>query len=189
MRVRSIVLVFGSLIILIAAVSTLVFSLSTPMPFPSGNLPAAPATAGYQRLTFTIGGGESRSFSLPEKGVPVRIEVSMRSSDGGVQGPTSLMYAVVNQDPFPVSLQESWIGTNNNGTVVACNSWPPPVCPTVPNAYFSPSNTIIAAIFAGVTTTIIADLKVLDPHSGTLAVEDKRSPGPVKQTFVVSLWW
>lgn len=97
------------------------------------------------------------------------------------------MYAVVNQDPS--SKQETWVGTNSNGTQTACNTVTTTNCPTVADAPFSPSDTIIAVIFGGSPDTDNASLVVSDQASGLLEIEQNASTTIINGHYVVNLWW
>jgi len=152
----------------------------------SGFVPpaATAATAKFQQYTFTLSPGGSFAFKLPVIQGPVRIEVSFTADNGGTQTPSEIMYAVVNEDPD--SKQETWVGTNNNGTQTACNSQSTLNCLTVADAPFTPSDTIIAAIDP---TDENAILEVDNPAAGSLEIEQSATSTSVDGHYVVNLWW
>jgi hypothetical protein len=145
---------------------------------------ATAATAKFQQFTFTLSPGGSYSFKLPVIEAPVRIEVSFTADNGGTQTPSEIMYAVVNEDPD--TKQETWVGTNNNGTQTACNSQTTLNCLTVADAPFTPSDTIIAAIDPVDEDAI---LEVDDQAAGALEIKQSATSTSIDGHYVVNLWW
>jgi hypothetical protein len=151
--------------------------------------PAAMAAGNFEQLVFTLKPGSIWKFKLPAKSVPVRIEVSFSLENAGTQTPSEIMYAVVNEDSS--SQQETWVGTNSNGTQQGCNSGGTLNCVAVTGAPFTPSDSIIAAIFGGIGA-VNAILEVGDQvanSNGLLDIEQSGTTTSIDGHYIVNLWW
>ncbi len=128
----------------------------------------------FQEISFSLNPGDSKSFALPKKQVPVRIEITFTLENGGTQTPSEVMFAVVNQDP--VSNHMTWVGTNNDSTSQAGNTSSPP-------------STVIANIFGGGAPTVNASLEVDDLTASTLKVVQHSGTTIIPGSYIVHLWF
>jgi len=129
------------------------------------------------QMKFSLAPGASKTFTLPKVTSPIRIEISAPSSNGGVQTPSELMWALVNWDNgTDGSGQITWIGTNSDGSTSGSNS------------YSSPSGTI-ANIWGGSSPTVVSSLKVSDAATGTLQVVRSSTTTVIDGNYVVRIYY
>lgn len=142
-------------------------------PGPQG-LPGAAGPAGSgnrQQLDFTLPPGGSKTFSLPAKDVPVRVDVSTPTTNGGTQTPSEIMEAVVNYDSG--SGQFTWVGTDSDGTQRGSNSI---------------QSTAIANITCG-SSCLISTLSVESTQAATLKITTNAGTSIINERFIVSMWF
>jgi len=121
--------------------------------------------------------GGSETVQLPKVTGPIRIEISAPSSNGGVQTPSELMWALVNWDfGTEGSGQITWIGTNSDGSTSGSNS------------YSSASGTI-ANIWAGGSPAVVSSLKVKDATTGTLEIVRSSTTTSISGNYVVRIYY
>ena len=113
--------------------------------------------------------GASVSFPIPKAGVPIHISVVTLSTNGGVQTPSSIMYATICQDPGNYTL--SWVGTNNDGSMQVGTTLP------------SGSSPVISAICGGSCPTVIDTLSVNSALS--LQLTHSSATSIIPATYVV----
>jgi len=127
------------------------------------------------QIKFTLAPGASKTFNLPKVANPIRIEISKPSTNGGVQTPSELMWALVNWDAGTGgSNQITWIGTSSNGGSLGSNS---------------AQGSIIADIYGGSTSTVIASLSVSDAATGTLQVSQSSTTTTLNGSYVVRIYY
>lgn len=127
------------------------------------------------QMKFSLEKGASRTIQLPKVTSPIRIEISAPSSNGGVQEPSELMWALVNWDfGTEGSDQITWIGTSSNGSTVGSNSL---------------QSTTIANIYGGAAPTVISSLVVSDAATGTLEVTRSSSTTSISGNYVVRIYY
>ena len=85
----------------------------------SSSQPLPPITVSVRQYTFFLKPGGSFTFGLPKVASPIRIEISSPSTNGGVQTPSELMWALVNLDSGSSNI--TWIGTNSDGSTLGSN--------------------------------------------------------------------
>jgi hypothetical protein len=125
------------------------------------------------QIKFSLTPGASKTFILPKVSQPIRIEISAPSSNGGVQEPSELMWALVNWDfGTEGSNQITWIGTNSNGSTLGSNSV---------------QSGTIANIYGGSSSIVISSLKVSDVATGTLEIT--RSSTTIDGNYVVRMYY
>jgi hypothetical protein len=127
------------------------------------------------QIKFTLTPGGSKAFTLPKITSPMRIEISAPSTNGGVQTPSELMWALVNWDSGTNgSNQVTWIGTSSDGSTLGSNSAQGPT---------------IAHIYGGSSSTIISSLIVSDAATGTLQVTRSSTTTTGNGNYVVRIYY
>jgi len=127
------------------------------------------------QIKFTLSPGGSKTFTLPKVSNPIRIEISAPSSNGAVQAPSELMWALVNWDSGTEgSNQITWIGTNSDGSTLGSNSL---------------QSTTIANIYGGGSPTVISSLKVSDAATGTLEIARSNTTTTINGNYVVRIYY
>jgi hypothetical protein len=130
-----------------------------------------PLTVQEQQYSFTLKPGGSFRFTLPNVKSPIRIEVSSPSTNGGVQAPSEVMWALVNKDSGNGNI--TWIGTNSDGTTVGSNSV---------------QNTDIANITCGTNCTV-SSLIVANASVGQLAMTRSSTTTRISGSYIVRLYY
>jgi hypothetical protein len=130
-----------------------------------------PLTVQERQYSFTLKPGGSFKFTLPNVKSPIRIEVSFPTTNGGVQEPSEVMWALVNKDSGNGNI--TWIGTNSDGTTVGSNSL---------------QNTDIANITCG-TNCMIASLTVANASAGQLAMNQSSTTTTIPGSYIVRLYY
>jgi hypothetical protein len=127
------------------------------------------------QIKFSLAPGASKTFTLPKVPQSIRIEISAPSSNGGVQEPSELMWALVNWDSgTDGSDQITWIGTNSDGSTLGSNSL---------------KSGTIANIYGGSSPTTISSLKVSDAATGTLAITRSSATTTIDGNYVVRIYY
>jgi hypothetical protein len=123
------------------------------------------------QLSFMLAPGGSRTFTLPNVKSPIRIEVSFPTTNGGVQEPSEVMWALVNRDSGNGNI--TWIGTNSDGTSLGSNSL---------------QSTDIANITCGSDCTI-ASLSVANASAGQLVMTQNADTTSITCAYIVRLYY
>jgi hypothetical protein len=123
------------------------------------------------QLSFMLAPGGSRNFTLPNVKSPIRIEVSLPSTNGAVQEPSEVMWALVNRDSGNGNI--TWIGTNSDGTSVGSNSL---------------QSTDIANVTCGSDCTI-ASLSVANASAGQLVMTQNAATTSITRSYIVRLYY
>lgn len=127
------------------------------------------------QIKFSLAPGASKTFTLPKVSQAIRIEISAPSSNGGVQEPSELMWALVNWDSgTDGSNQITWIGTNSDGSTLGSNSF---------------QSTTIANIYGGTSAAVISSLKISDAATGTLAITRSSATTSIDGNYVVRIYY
>jgi hypothetical protein len=132
-----------------------------------------PITVNVRQYTFFLKPGGSFTFPLPKVASPIRIEISSPSTNGGVQTPSELMWALVNLDS--VSHNITWIGTNSDGSTLGSNSLT--------------GNGVLANIYGGSAPTTIASLVVANASAGTLSVTQSSATTSITAKYIVRVYF
>ena len=128
-----------------------------------------PITVNVRQYTFFLKPGGSFTFPLPKVASPIRIEISSPSTNGGVQTPSELMWALVNLDSD--SHQITWIGSNSDGSALGSNSLT--------------GTGVLANIYGGSAPTTIASLIVANASAGTLSVTQSSTTTSITGKYIV----
>jgi len=123
------------------------------------------------QLSFMLAPGGSRTFTLPNVKSPIRIEVSFPTTNGGVQEPSEVMWALVNRDSGNGNI--TWIGTNSDGTSLGSNSL---------------QSTDIANITCGSDCTITS-LSVANASAGQLVMTQNADTTSITCAYIVRLYY
>jgi len=132
-----------------------------------------PITLNIREFRFFLKPGGSYTFPLPKVDSPIRIEISSPSTNGGVQTPSELMWALVNRDSG--SQQITWIGSNSDGSALGSNSLT--------------GSGILANIYGGSAPTTIASLIVANAAAGTLSVTQSATTTTISGRYVVRMYF
>lgn len=124
-----------------------------------------------KQYAFNLKPGGSFTFALPNIKSPIRIEISTPTTNGGVQTPSEVMWALVNKDSG--NGQVTWVGTNSDGTTSGSNSL---------------QNKDIANITCGPGCTI-ASLVVANATAGTLSVTQNAATTSITGSYIVRLYY
>lgn len=128
-------------------------------------------------IKFTLSPGTSKTFTLPKVTSPIRIEISVPSTNRGVQTPSELMWALVNWDfGTEGSNQITWIGTNSDGSALGSNS-------------LTSSSKIIARIFGATSASTISTLLVSDADTGTLEISRSNTTTSIEGDYIVKIYY
>ncbi len=133
--------------------------------------PAFALTVQEQQHTFSLQPGGSYTFTLPSVKSPIRIEVSSPSTNGGVQEPSEVMWALVNKDSGNGNI--TWIGTNSDSTTFGSNSL---------------QSTNIANITCGTGCTV-SSLTVVNASAGELAITRSSTTTTISGSYIVRLYY
>jgi hypothetical protein len=117
--------------------------------------------------------GGSFTFPLPKVDSPIRIEISAPSTNGGVQTPSELMWALVNRDSG--NSQITWIGSNSDGSALGSNSLT--------------GDGVLANIYGGSAPTTISSLVVANASAGTLSVKRSSTTTTISGRYVVRMYY
>jgi len=126
-----------------------------------------------EQLTITLAPGAAQSFNLPVADQPVEIQIDNYSTNGGVQTPSEVFSALANYNANGAGM--SWVGTNNDGTQSAGNS-------------FDVSSGPVTTETCG-TSCVIATLSVSDAATGEVTLSTNPDTNTIDNTFVVDLWY
>ena len=99
--------------------------------------------------------------------------ISSPSTNGGVQTPSELMWALVNLDSD--SGQITWIGTNSDGSALGSNSLT--------------GTGVLANIYGGSAPTTISSLTVANASAGTLSVTRSSTTTSITGKYVVRIYF
>ncbi len=132
---------------------------------------AAKIAIQVQEHSFNLNPGGSFTFTLPNVKSPIRIEISSPSTNGGVQEPSEVMWALVNKDSG--NGQITWIGTSSDGSTSGSNSL---------------QNTNIANITCGPGCTV-SSLVVANAAAGTLSVTRSSVTTIITGSYIVRLYF
>jgi hypothetical protein len=160
-----------SLFILCLCVSS--FAIVAESQETSAAKPVPPITLNIRQYQFFLKPGGSFTFPLPNVDRPIRIEISSPSTNGGVQTPSELMWALVNLDSD--SGQITWIGTNSDGSALGSNSLT--------------GTGVLANIYGGSAPTTISSLTVANASAGTLSVTRSSTTTSITGKYVVRIYF
>jgi len=133
--------------------------------------PSSALTVQEQQYDFNLQPGGSYTFTLPNVKSPIRIEISSPSTNGGVQEPSEVMWALVNKDSGNGNI--TWIGTNSDGTTVGSNSL---------------QSTDIANVTCGTDCTV-SSLTVVNASAGEPAVTRSSTTTHIYGSYIVRLYY
>lgn len=126
----------------------------------------------HQRLTITLAPGGSRTFKLPASNDPVRIDLDVVSTNGGLQHPSEVFSALVNVDTHPGGM--SWIGTFSDGS-------------QTPGGTFT-GGPAITELVCGVGC-VIAWLNSKSVSNRTVTLKQNRATTSIRRTYVINMWY
>lgn len=125
----------------------------------------------HQRLSFTLKPGASHTFVLPKANNPIRVDLTIVSTNGGIQTPSEVFSALVNVDQNGAGM--SWVGTNSDGTQTG-NS--------------TAHGTDITNLVCG-SNCLIASLNAVSAPARTVALTANAATSIVAETYVVNIWY
>jgi hypothetical protein len=126
----------------------------------------------HQRLTFVLSPGGSFTIQMPAVNDPVRIDIAKPSTNGGVQTPSEVFGAVVNDDRNNSGM--SWIGTNSDGSQLG-------------NSTIHTMD--IANLVCPGFNCVIAELRVKSLSAHTLVLTTNAHTSIIRELYVVNLWY
>jgi hypothetical protein len=127
------------------------------------------------QIKFSLAPGASKTFTLPKVTSPIRIEISAPSSNGGVQTPSELMWALVNWDfGTEGSDQITWIGTSSDGSTAGSNSL---------------QGSTIANIYGGGSSITISSLMISNAATGTLKITRSSTSTIIDGNYIVKIYY
>jgi hypothetical protein len=125
----------------------------------------------HLRFTFTLAPGGSQVLHLPAVNDPIRIDLDNVSTNGGVQTPSEVFSALINDDRNNAGM--SWVGTWSDGTQHA-------------------NSTIHSPIITKLTcggSCVIAQLDVASIPGHTVILRTNAATSIIRETYVVNIWF
>jgi hypothetical protein len=162
-------LVAGATVIAAASIGGVAYGVTSSTALTvKGSAHATGRDPDHQQFTFTLAPGTSYAFALPERDVPISIDIAATSSSGDIQAPSQVFSALIDVDKDDVGM--SWIGTNSNGSQSASSTT---------------SRTDIANLVCG-TNCLIASLDADIGSPGTVVLE---TDAATSETYAVNVWY